>query len=56
MKFLKVIFSFLIFLSVVSCLQDEPGIEQYYGNRDEGIAFLEANKNKSGIVETESGL
>mgnify|MGYP001051837870 CR=1 FL=1 len=57
MKFLKVIFSFLSVLVLSSCLSDsDPGIEQYYPNRDAGIAFLEANKSNEGIVVTNSGL
>lgn len=55
MKILKLFF--LSIVLVTSCVADnEPGIEQYYANRDAGIAFLEANKEKEGIVETETGL
>lgn len=57
MKFLKVIFSFLSVLVLSSCMSDsDPGIEQYYPNRDAGIAFLEANKSNDGVVVTETGL
>lgn len=57
MRFLKVIFSFLSLLVLSSCLSDsEPGIEQYYPNRDAGIAFLEANKSNEEVVVLDSGL
>lgn len=57
MKFLKVIFSFLWVLVLSSCMSDsDPGIEQYYPNRDAGIAFLEANKSNEGVVVLDSGL
>lgn len=49
MKFLKAIFSFLFILTIGSCVMDD-------GIRDEGIAFLEANKEKEGVIVTDSGL
>jgi FKBP-type peptidyl-prolyl cis-trans isomerase len=55
MKFLKVIFPFFLLVLLGSCLSEE-GLEQYYGNRDEGIAFLEANKLRNEVTETETGL
>ncbi len=52
----KVILSISILCILPSCMKDEPGLEQYYENRDEGIAFLEENGKKDGIVTTDSGL
>ncbi|WP_152286554.1 FKBP-type peptidyl-prolyl cis-trans isomerase [Flavicella marina] len=57
MKSLKAFLSFLLIVTLTSCLSDpEPGIEQYYENRDDGIAFLEANKSNEGVIVTDSGL
>jgi FKBP-type peptidyl-prolyl cis-trans isomerase len=56
MRYLKVISSFLLIFILFSCVEDELGIEQYYENRDEGIAFLEKNKNIDGVITTVSGL
>lgn len=56
MSYLKVFFAFLFVASINACATDEPGIEQYYENRDAGIAFLEENKEKEGVFVTESGL
>jgi len=57
MKFLKIIFSLLVPVLLSSCLSnDELGIEQYYENRDNGIAFLAANKSRETVKETASGL
>lgn len=55
MKFLKVVFAFLLIVNLTSCLNDDPGIEQYYDNRDAGIAFLENNLERDEVQETESG-
>jgi len=55
MRFLKVIFSFLIMGVLSSCLSDD-GNEQYEQIREEGIAFLESNKLRDEVVVTASGL
>jgi FKBP-type peptidyl-prolyl cis-trans isomerase len=46
-----------VFLNSCSS-DDQPGLEQYYDNRDEGISFLEANKLREDveILVTDSGL
>ena len=56
MKYIKGIFAFLVVLSFASCDSDKFNIEDYYGNRDAGIAFLEENKDKEGVTTTSSGL
>tara|TARA_B100000809_G_scaffold263627_1_gene317327 strand:+ start:12501 stop:13316 length:816 start_codon:yes stop_codon:yes gene_type:complete len=56
MTYLKGIFALLLIIGLTSCSQDNPGIEQYYTNRDKGIAFLKANLSNEGIEETASGL
>ena len=56
MKYIKGIFAFLVVLSFASCDSDKFNIEDYYGNRDAGIAFLEENKDKEGVIPTPSGL
>lgn len=57
MKFLKVIFSIVSIFILTSCLSDsDDGLEQYYDNRDAGIAFLEANIINDDVMKTASGL
>lgn len=52
----KVILFFSLIAILPSCVEDSPGLEQYYDNRDEGIAFLNEKKNEEGVLATESGL
>jgi FKBP-type peptidyl-prolyl cis-trans isomerase FklB len=53
MSYLKVISAFLLIISLNSCSKEE---QSYDDVRDAGIAFLEANKSKEGVVTTNSGL
>lgn len=56
MRFFKVVLSLVAVLSLSSCLKDVESLEDFYPNRDAGIAFLEANKQREEVVVTESGL
>lgn len=56
MNYLRVILSSFLFLSIVSCFEDDdPGLEQFYENRDAGIAFLEENLLREEVEESPSG-
>lgn len=55
MNFFKIVFSFFLLVGLSSCIVEDE-LEQYYGNRDEGISFLDTNKLREEVTETESGL
>lgn len=56
MRFIKGIFFLSLLAILPSCTEDKPGLEQYYDNRDEGIAFINEKKDGEGVSGTQSGL